>query len=67
MVTYRALPGHMPVEAISNLMSERPDGVGLVVPCMPASSPGIGGGPQDWLMLYVFLIDRDGDLQVFDF
>lgn len=59
--------GHVPVEAISKLLSERPDGVGLVVPGMPPSSPGMGGGPQDWLALDVFLIDGDGGLHTFDF
>ncbi len=59
--------GHVPVEAISKLLTERPDGVGLVVPGMPARSPGMGGDPQDWLALDVFLIDSEGELQVFNF
>ena len=59
--------GGMPVEAISKLLTERPESVGLVVPGMPASSPGMGGNPQDWLALDVFLIGSDGELQAFDF
>jgi hypothetical protein len=59
--------GHVPVEAISKLLTERPDGVGLVVPGMPASSPGMGGDPDDWLALDVFLIGTGGELRAFDF
>lgn len=59
--------GHVPVEAISKLLTERPDSVGLVVPGMPPSSPGMGGDPADWLVLDVSLIGRDGELLRFDF
>jgi hypothetical protein len=59
--------GHVPVEAVSKLLAERPDGVGLVVPGMPPESPGMGGNLEDWLATEVLLIGHDGGLAVFDF
>ena len=61
------IAGHVPAEAISKLLTERADNVGLVVPGMPSGSPGMGGDPQDWMTLEVFLVDRSGELRVFDF
>jgi hypothetical protein len=61
------IAGHVPAEAISTLLTERPQGVGLVVPGMPADSPGMGGDEADWLALDVFLIGSDGELQRFEF
>jgi hypothetical protein len=59
--------GHVPVEAISKLLAERPAGAGLVVPGMPSRSPGMGGDREDWLAVEVFLISPDGELVIFDF
>ena len=59
--------GHVPAEAISRLLAERPDSVGLVVPGMPPNSPGMGGDQDDWLAQEVFLIGHDGELLNFDF
>ena len=59
--------GHVPAEAISKLLADRPDSLGLVVPGMPADSPGMGGDPEGWSALDVFLIGRDGQLAPFDF
>jgi len=59
--------GHVPAEAISRLLLERPEGMGLVVPGMPQLSPGMGGDSQDWLDLDVFLLGHDGELRPFDF
>ncbi len=61
------IAGHVSAEAVSSLLAERPDAVGLVVPGMPPSSPGMGGDQQDWLALEVFLIGHQGQLSVFDF
>ncbi len=61
------IAGHVPVEAISKLLTERLDVVGLVVPGMPAKSPGMGGDQQDWSAMEVILIGRDGQLLPFDF
>ncbi len=37
--------GHVPLEAISKLMSERPDIAGIAVPGMPQGSLGMGDDP----------------------
>lgn len=37
------LEGHVPVESIRRLVKERPRVMGLVVPGMPAGSPGMEG------------------------
>ncbi len=59
--------GHVPAEAISKLLIEQPDGMGLVVPGMPLLSPGMGGDQNDWLAVDVFLLGHDGQLRPFDF
>ena len=59
--------GHVPAEAISKLLLDHPEGMGLVVPGMPQLSPGMGGDRQDWLDLDVFLLGHDGELRPFDF
>ncbi|MBI2719387.1 MAG: CopG family transcriptional regulator [Rhizobiales bacterium] len=51
-----AFEGHVPPADIVRFLNERPsDAIGLVVPGMPAGSPGMGpegsGGPYDVLML----------------
>jgi hypothetical protein len=41
------LEGHVPAAAVRRLLEQRPTGVGLAVPGMPAGSPGMeGGAPQ---------------------
>ena len=45
-VAQYVLEGHVPVGAILRLLRERPAGIGLAVPGMPAGSPGMGGTPQ---------------------
>jgi hypothetical protein len=41
------IEGHVPASAVRILLKERPDATGLVVPGMPAGSPGMEGGtPQ---------------------
>jgi hypothetical protein len=59
--------GHVPVEAITALLAQRPDAVGVVVPGMPIDSPGMGGDHEDWLEVEVMLIGRGGALSAFDF
>jgi hypothetical protein len=59
--------GHVPVEAIDRMLTDRPDAIGIVVPGMPADSPGMGGDPDTWASQDVFLIERDGTLTPFDF
>lgn len=55
--------GHVPAEDIERLLQEQPDAKGLVVPGMPASSPGMNtafGEPYD-----VYLLNHDGSTTVF--
>ena len=51
-----AFEGHIPAPDILKFLNERPVGaIGLIVPGMPAGSPGLGpegsGGPYDVLLL----------------
>lgn len=41
-----SIEGHVPAEAISALLDQRPDAVGLAVPGMPIGSPGMEMGDQ---------------------
>ncbi|WP_440998707.1 DUF411 domain-containing protein [Fodinibius sp. SL11] len=55
--------GHVPAEDIGRLLAEKPDARGLVVPGMPASSPGMNtklGEPYK-----VYLLKNDGSTEVF--
>lgn len=58
------IEGHVPIEDTARLLSERPAGLGLAVPGMPAGSPGMEMGerrdPYD-----VMLFDADGRSRVF--
>jgi hypothetical protein len=52
--------GHVPAEDIKRLLTEKPDAKGLVVPGMPAGSPGMelpDGSVQPYT---VELVNRDG-------
>ena len=42
------LEGHVPAEALTRLLAERPEAIGLAVPGMPLGSPGMGGTPQEY-------------------
>jgi hypothetical protein len=59
--------GHVPVQAITRLLDERPDAVGIALPGMPADSPGMGGDPETWVSQPVVLIEEDGSLTPFDY
>ncbi|MFN3928175.1 MAG: DUF411 domain-containing protein [Thermoflexus sp.] len=52
--------GHVPLEAIARLWSERPDARGIALPGMPPGSPGMGGARTGPLTIY--LIARDGQV-----
>ena len=55
--------GHVPVEDITRLLTERPNIAGIAVPGMPIGSPGMEGpNPQAYKVLAV---KRDGKLEVF--
>ncbi|MBI2631672.1 hypothetical protein HYW75_01580 [Candidatus Pacearchaeota archaeon] len=44
--------GHIPIEAISKLMAEKPDLVGIALPGMPSGAPGMPGGKQGKFIIY---------------
>jgi hypothetical protein len=67
MVDGYAIEGHVPVEAIVQLLDERPAAVGLALPGMPSDSPGMGGDASTWVQQQVLLIAHDGTLSSFDY
>ncbi len=59
------IEGHVPVEDVERLLSERPDITGLAVPGMPPGSPGMdvpGAAPQPFDVL---AFDSEGNFEVF--
>ena len=54
--------GHVPVEAIDDLLSERPDVDGIALPGMPPGSPGMPGEKTE--PFEVLVID-DGETEAF--
>ncbi len=55
-----AVEGHVPLEAIVRLWSERPNARGIALPGMPPGSPGMGGARTGPLTIY--LIAPDGQV-----
>jgi len=55
--------GHVPSEDIKRLLREKPDAAGLVVPGMPASSPGMNTAFNEPYKVY--LLKNDGSTEVF--
>lgn len=49
--------GHVPIEAIEKMLSERPDIAGIALPGMPSGSPGMPGEKEDFI---VYVINHDG-------
>jgi len=57
------IEGHVPVDAISRLLKEKPPVAGLVVRGMPIGSPGMEGpNPQPYDVL---AFDRQGRVSVY--
>lgn len=55
--------GHVPIENLERLLTERPDAVGIAVAGMPIGSPGMEGpNPQPYDVL---LLERDGTTSVY--
>lgn len=54
--------GHMPVEAIEKLLSEKPDIDGISLPNMPAGSPGMPGVKKGDFVIYSL---KDGESEEF--
>ncbi len=46
--------GHVPVEAIRKMLSERPKIIGIAVPGMPPGSPGMPGGTRERFNVVAF-------------
>jgi hypothetical protein len=55
--------GHVPPELVKQLLSEKPQVTGIVVPGMPAGSPGMEGPTRD--PYEVLLFTRDGKTTVY--
>ena len=54
--------GHIPIEAINKLLTERPDIDGIALPNMPAGSPGMPGYKQgEWIIYSI----KDGQASEF--
>lgn len=58
-----AIEGHVPAREIWRLLAERPDAIGLVVPGMPAGSPGMEFGAAETYQ--VLLFKKDGSTEIF--
>lgn len=46
MIDGYAVSGHVPVDTVRKLLSERPDITGVTLPGMPLGSPGMGGAKE---------------------
>ncbi|WP_341863818.1 DUF411 domain-containing protein [Gymnodinialimonas sp. 57CJ19] len=57
------IEGHVPMEDIARLLSERPDALGLAVPGMPAGSPGMEMGERvDPFDVILFAADAENSV-----
>ncbi|MGD2159441.1 MAG: DUF411 domain-containing protein [Anaerolineales bacterium] len=59
------IEGHVPVDEIERLLTERPDIVGLAVAGMPPGSPGMDIGEITQEPFDVIAFDEDGNTEVF--
>lgn len=57
-----ATEGHIPAEVIEKLLTENPDIDGLVMPGMPAGSPGMPGQQTEDFVIYAI---KDGKASEF--
>lgn len=57
--------GHVPVEDVRRLLSERPDAIGLAVPGMPIGSPGMEAPGRTPDSYDVMLVHNDGSTSVY--
>jgi len=51
------IEGHVPLEAIARLWTERPNARGITLPGMPPGSPGMGGHRTGPLTIYLLTAD----------
>lgn len=59
------LEGHVPLEAVSKLLAERPSIAGIAVPGMPQGSLGMGDDPAATYEVYAVPRDASGSPSVF--
>jgi hypothetical protein len=52
------IDGHVPVNVVRRLLSERPKIAGITLPGMPAGSPGMGGTKTEPFVVYA--LPKDG-------
>jgi len=57
--------GHVPADLIDRLLRERPRAAGIVVPGMPAGSPGMESPGQASERYQVLIFDRAGKTEVY--
>lgn len=57
------IEGHVPIEDIRRLLSERPDAIGISAPGMPASSPGMDAPVSQEYQIILF--DKSGNMSVY--
>ncbi len=55
--------GHMPIEAVEKLLTEKPAIKGIAMPGMPSGSPGMPGAKQGPFIVYA--IGNDGSVTEF--
>jgi len=55
--------GHIPLEAIEKLLSERPNIAGIAMPGMPSGSPGMPG--QKYADFVIYAVNHDGTYDEF--
>lgn len=56
--------GHVPVEAIKKLLTEKPEIAGISLPGMPSGSPGMGGGKHTQFLVHA-IGKKGNDLGIF--
>ena len=55
--------GHIPLEAVEKLLTEKPDIKGIAMPGMPPGSPGMTGAKKEAFVIYA--VNRDGSYEEF--
>ncbi len=57
--------GHVPIDMVNRLLSERPDIKGITLPGMPEGSPGMSGEKHGDFTVYKISEASDGRLRVY--
>ncbi len=57
------IEGHVPADVIAEVLSEKPDLVGLILPGMPIGAPGMEGSRQD--PIEILAIDEQGQVSIY--